>query len=145
MKRRHKLAIGALGLFAAMQLVRCERSNPAVTADVHAPDAVKSVLRKSCYDCHSNETVWPWYSHVAPVSWLLHRDVTEGRRHLNFSEWENYPAEKRAKKAKEIGEQVEEGEMPLWFYTPLHKGSKLTDGDKQVLKAWYSGMLPADK
>src|SRR5512140_1474651 len=106
MKLWHKLALGSLVTFAAMQLVTCTRSNPPVLADIHAADDVKVVLKRACYDCHSNETTWPWYSHVAPASWLLHYDVTEGRAALNFSDWESLPPEKRAKLQRESGEEV---------------------------------------
>jgi hypothetical protein len=96
--RTRKILIAALVLSGAAQLVRCQRTNPSVTQDVAAPGDVATILRRACYDCHSNETVWPWYAHVAPVSWLLHRDVVEGRRHLNFSEWDQVPADRRARK-----------------------------------------------
>ena len=136
MTRKTKVAIVVAGVLGAMQLVQCQRTNPTVTADVHAPADVEAVLRRACYDCHSNETVWPWYSRVAPVSWLLNRDVVEGRRHLNFSEWDRLPADKRAKRIRAVGGEVERGDMPLWFYKPLHPSAHLSEGDKMVLERW---------
>ena len=88
----------------------------------------RDLMHRACFDCHSNETVWPWYSNIAPVSWLVQRDVNGGRSHLNFSEW-NLPQ----KRAKDVAEQVKEGEMPLWFYLPMHPAAKLTAAEKQAL------------
>lgn len=136
MKRSAKIGFGVVGALLAIQLVSCERTNPPITGDIPAPPDVKLVLRRACYDCHSNETTWPWYSRVAPVSWLLHRDVVQGRRHLNFSEWSSVPVEKRAKKRKGIAKQVDEGEMPLWFYVAMHPQAKLTDEDKKIIDGW---------
>ena len=113
--------------------------DPPVTAEVQAPDDVKAVLHRACWDCHSNQTVWPWYSRVAPVSFLVYRDVVEGRKHLNFSEWDKLNDKRRAHKQKEVGEQVQEGEMPPWFYTPMHPDAKLSDADKALLEKWAEG------
>ena len=136
MKLWKKIALGSLVAFGAMQVVSCARSNPPVTSDIHAAADVKAVLQRACYDCHSNETTWPWYSRVAPVSWLVHRDVTEGRAVLNFSDWESLPPEKRAKLQRESGEEVGEGEMPPRFYTPLHPHAVLSGADKELVRTW---------
>ena len=136
MKLTAKILLGAAGLLVAAQLVQCQRTNPVVTADIETPADVKEVLRRACYDCHSNETRWPWYAHVAPISWLLHRDVVEGRKHLNFSEWDKVPAEKRQRRQAGVGREVKSGDMPLWFYLPLHPAAKLSDGDKALLEKW---------
>jgi hypothetical protein len=139
LKRWQKVGIGGLVGFALLQVVSCTRDNPPVTADIRVSADVKAVLQRSCYDCHSNETTWPWYSRVAPMSWLVHRDITEGRAELNFSDWESMPAAKRAKKQVKIGQEVGKGEMPLWFYTPLHPHAVLTDADKVLLQSWALG------
>ena len=94
------------------------------------------MLKRACYDCHSHETIWPGYSRVAPVSWLLAWDVSEGREELNFSTWNRYSQKKRNKIIKEIWEEVEEKEMPPWFYLPLHPEARLSDHDRAVLQAW---------
>ena len=93
----------------------------------NSPDT-RALFRRACFDCHSNQTVWPWYSHIAPVSWLLQNDVNGGRSHLNFTEW-NLPH----KHAKDVAEEVKGGDMPPWFYLPLHPSAKLTDAEKQTL------------
>jgi hypothetical protein len=123
-------------VLALMQLVRCERTNPPVTAELAAPADVKAVLDRACYDCHSNQTRWPWYAGVAPMSWLVHRDVVEGRRHLNFTEWDKVPADKRARRIAACGREVTSGDMPLWFYLPLHPAAKLSGADKALLAGW---------
>ncbi|MCB9851060.1 MAG: heme-binding domain-containing protein [Phycisphaerales bacterium] len=144
-KRVLRWVLGILAfVFLAIQFVPVERANPAVTGDLDAPAEVKAILKRACYDCHSNETVWPWYSKVAPVSWLVASDVHEGREQLNFSTWASAGAEQKAHRAHEAWEEVEEGEMPLWFYTPLHPDAKLSDADKQALKDW-SAAFPSDR
>ncbi len=139
MKRIVRGLLATVALLLLMQVIRFERTNPPTTGLVHAPADVEKVLRRACFDCHSNETAWPWYTGVAPASWLVHRDVVEGRRHLNFSAWGQLPAEKRAKKQKEVGEEVRDGEMPPWFYLPLHPDAKLSDADRALLEAWAAG------
>ncbi|MBK9974986.1 MAG: heme-binding domain-containing protein [Planctomycetes bacterium] len=125
------LLLGALALAAAIQLVPYGRdhSNPAVATEPKWDSAAtRDLAKRACFDCHSNETEWPWYSHVAPVSWLVQRDVNEGRSELNFSEW-NRPQKNGQKAAKE----VRDGEMPMWIYLPTHPQARLSDAEKQAL------------
>ena len=109
-------AVGLCVPFIAIQFVPMNRTNPPVQADFRGSPEVVSVLRRACYDCHSNETVWPWYSRVAPVSWVIGRDVHEGRAALNFSTWNRLSANKQAEAVRESWEEVAEGKMPTWFY-----------------------------
>jgi hypothetical protein len=102
---------------------------------------VKEILKASCYDCHSNETVWPWYSRVAPVSWLVSRDTSEGRRRLNFSTWDQYPPEKRSKFVAGAMNRIRKGSMPPWFYTIKHTDGRITPEKLAVLEAWAAGVL----
>lgn len=136
MKLLPKVLLGVGVVFVLIQLVRPSMTNPPVTGDVGAPPEVAAVLKKACYDCHSNETVWPWYSQVAPVSWLVAHDVNDGRKHLNFSEWQGYEEGRKLKKLKEIDEEVGEGEMPMAIYLPAHPEAKLTDAEKKLLTDW---------
>lgn len=132
-----KRAAVLLAVFLVVgQLVRPARTNPPVTAEVDAPEDIRVVLRRACYDCHSNATRWPWYAHVAPISWLVAHDVDEGRGEVNFSTWDAYPARKRAKKMKELIEVLEEDEMPPWYYVVMHPEAGLTDGDRAALERW---------
>jgi mono/diheme cytochrome c family protein len=93
----------------------------------------EKLFQRACFDCHSNRTAWPWYAHVAPISWLLARDVNGGRQHLNFSEWSQ-----PQKHAKDIAREVQSGDMPPWFYLPMHPAAKLSDAEKQEITdgAW---------
>lgn len=133
------LVIVLLGSFGLIQFVPGKISNPPVESDIPTPPAVKSVLRRACYDCHSHETVWPWHAHIAPVSWFVAHDVTEGRAALNFSTWNQYTTQQRVKKLRESWEEVEEGEMPPWFYTIPHQEAKLSVQDRSVLRTWALG------
>ena len=108
-----------------------------MTADIDAPSEVESVLRESCDDCHSNETRWPWYSRVAPVSWLIARDVHEAREHLNFSDWGNPSTRKRTENMEEVWEEVEERERPLWLYLPMHPEARITAAERTTLERWF--------
>jgi Haem-binding domain len=138
--RRLLRAIGIIAVvfLVVAQFVKITRTNPPVESDVPAPADVKVALRGACYDCHSNETTWPWYSHVAPVSWLLAYDVSEGREELNFSTWQRYDAAKQQKKLKETIETLHEGEMPPWYYSILHPAARLADKDRQAIVTWAS-------
>ena len=122
--------------FLLIQFIPVDRTNPPVVLDIETPSEVKAILKRSCYDCHSNETVWPWYSKIAPVSWLIAHDVKEGREYLNFSRWDDYTVKKKVELIKESIEEVEEGEMPPWVYIPTHPDSLLTKEDVNILKNW---------
>lgn len=126
----------SLIVFAGIQLVPVDRSNPPVETEVTAPAEVRSILRRACYDCHSNETKWPWYSRIAPVSWLVASDVHEAREAMNFSAWNRLAPSRQIKKQRKCWKEVEQGEMPLWFYAPLHPSATLTDDERLVLKSW---------
>ena len=132
-------------LLIVIQVIPVTRDNPAVEFEVPAPDTVRAVLRRACYDCHSNETVWPWYSRVAPFSWLLARDVHEGRRELNFSTWNRQSAQREARKMKETRDEVSEGEMPPWYYVIVHRSAALSSGDSALLVDWAAGAAPTTR
>ena len=131
-----KILIGVAAILVAIQFIPVDRSNPPAEGELMESTELKTILKRSCYDCHSNETVWPWYSYVAPVSWLVADDVHEGRRHLNFSNWQNIEVRKVSKAKQEIWEMVSEGEMPLSKYVLLHPEAKLSEKDKQIIKDW---------
>lgn len=139
MKKVLKVALIALVvLFAAAQFARPDLTNPPVepSQELHAPANVQPILERSCYDCHSNRTRYPWYAQISPVSWWLKDHITEGRREVNFSEFTAYSARRKSRKFEEICEQVKEGEMPLTEYLPLHPSAKLSDADRQTLCEW---------
>jgi hypothetical protein len=132
-----KIIFIILGILAAgfilIQLVPYGRdhNNPAVVSEPNwdSPET-KALAERACFDCHSNETVWPWYSKVAPISWLVQRDVDEGRERLNFSEW---GTRRRGEERGEMAETVLEGEMPLPYFLITHPEARLTDAERQQL------------
>ena len=143
MKKVLKWSVVVLALiFLGAQAYRPDRTNPAVDerkslrANTQLTPEVATIFERSCNDCHSSETTWPWYSNVSPVSWFLKNHVDEGRRELSFSEWATYPKRKRERKLHEICEQVESGTMPLTSYLPLHPSARLSDEDKRVICEW---------
>lgn len=136
MKTFQKILVGLAVAFVLIQLVPVDRSNPPLAQEVPASPAVLDVIRRACYDCHSNATRWPWYSYVAPASWLVVHHVDEGRHEVNFTDWAQYPPDKAAKKIYEVGEEVEEGAMPMPGYLLLHGEARLSDADKKLLVDW---------
>lgn len=118
------------------QFVPVDRTNPPRGGEVPAPPEVRAILKRACYDCHSNETVWPWYGKVAPFDWLMERDVREGRREVNFSTFADAPLKRRQRKWMEIPEQIEKNEMPPWFYTAVHPEARLSEADRAALIQW---------
>lgn len=141
-KITRRIAFGALVVFAASQFVPMARTNPPVIDDVPAPPEAKAILRRACYDCHSNETKWPWYSHVAPTSWLVTHDVNEARAKMNFSEWNKMPADKQARRLRQSLEEIDEKEMPPAIYLPMHPAARLSNADVGTLRAWITSVAP---
>lgn len=139
--RKAQIAGAAVVLLIAIQLVPVRRENPPETGRLETPAEVKAILDTSCMDCHSNQTIWPWYAQIAPVSWLVAYDVNEGREHLNFSEFTGMSARDQKHAFEEIIEVIDEGEMPLPIYPPLHPGAELTDAEKTVLVTWAQNMV----
>jgi Haem-binding domain len=136
------LLIAVIVLFLAIQFVRPARTNPAVDesqtifARAQMTPPVAAIFNRSCVDCHSNKTVWPWYTNVAPVSWFIIGHVNEGRRNMNLSEWGKLDSDRQSKKLQQICDEVSDGGMPLSTYTPLHPGSKPTPADVKLLCEW---------
>ena len=127
---------------AGIQVVRPARTNPATdpAATLHArvevPAPVAAILDRGCRDCHSNETRWPWYSNVAPVSWWVIDHVNHGRSHFNYSQWARYPPAEIAKLLEGTCEMTKKGEMPLPSYLLMHRQARLAPPDVATLCAW---------
>ena len=132
-----RIALGFGVVLVAIQLVPVARTNPPVEASVDAPPEVTAILRRACFDCHSNETVWPPQAYVAPASWLVARDVKEGREELNFSRWGPDQARRTAKR---LPEEVEKKDMPPFLYVIAHPGATLSAADRTALTAWARGL-----
>jgi len=124
---RIAIGIGVVGI--AIQIIPYghEHRNPPVTREPHwdSPET-RTTFFRVCRDCHSNETIWPWYSHIAPVSWLTTSDVDEGREHLNVSDWDRADQD-----GDEAAKMVKEDDMPLWFYLPFHPEARLSSAEKK--------------
>ena len=141
MRRRALVAVACA--FVAAQAIRFEQSNPPVTRDLAAPPAVQLALHHACYDCHSNETSWPWFAELAPVSWLVHYDVTRGRKHLNFSTWDAYTSDPgtQLQKLKNIQKAMTADDMPPWYYRLLHPDSGLSESQRDAVTRWASEQI----
>jgi len=120
-------------IIVGIQFIPIERINPPVQSDIDAPANIKAIFKKACYDCHSNETNWAWYTKVAPASFLAVKDVNDGRKHLNFSEWN---INKESKYKEEIWDEIREEQMPPWQYKIFHSEAKLTQDEKNLLRNW---------
>jgi hypothetical protein len=133
---------GAAVVAALLQLTNPARTNPPVLpghdlSATNAPPAeIQTMLHNACYDCHSAETRWPWYSHVAPVSWLVVGDINDARRRLNFSEWPHDDPRRAARKLHSIAEAVSSGDMPLRSYTSMHAEARLSPVQREQLAGW---------
>jgi hypothetical protein len=136
-------------LFLVIQFYQPDKNNNSIMAtnDIHAmvsvPDTVQQLIKAACYDCHSNNTNYPWYTNIQPVGWWLNNHIEEGKAHLNFNEFVNIPPqngkttrERQLKKLEEIKETIEKDEMPLASYTFIHKEAKLTAAQKQLIIDW---------
>ncbi len=143
MKIVKKIAVLLLVVFIGMQFYRPEKNTTedanhltSFISDTKPSEEVELLLQQSCYDCHSNQTIYPWYNNIAPVSYWLADHIDHGKGHLNFSEWDTYTAKKKDHKLEEVAEMIEDGEMPLNEYTWTHAEANLTDAQKQAIVQW---------
>jgi hypothetical protein len=140
---KRNILIGIIALLLLIQLFRIDKTTKPVDPQkdfisVTQPnDEVAALLKIACYDCHSNQPSYPWYTNIAPVSWWIKHHINEGQHELNFSEWASYSDKKKDHKLEECIEMVEEGEMPLASYTRMHQEAKLTDAQKLKLVEFF--------
>lgn len=142
-----KILLGLAALLLVIQFIRPAKnvSQGLSTNDISEvypdmPQEIHVLLQKKCYDCHSNNTTYPWYSNLQPVAWWLADHVAEGKEHLNFSEFATYEKKKADHKLEELVEEVSEGEMPLKSYTLIHREAKVTADEVDAIRAWVTGM-----
>jgi Haem-binding domain len=136
--------VRALLVIAAIVGLTSYFTRPQSSAGSHSPllvgaqidSGTRQLIERSCRDCHSETTRYPWYSYVAPVSWLIAYDVQQGREHLNLSRWEEYSLIRRERALSEIANQVRDGAMPLWQYTWVHRNTRLSNADANVIFQW---------
>ena len=125
-----------IAIILLIQLIPVNKSNPPVSAEIITSTEIKSILEKSCYDCHSNQTRWPWYSKIAPVSWGISYHVKEGRSYVNFSYWQTLTFEQKNNLKQEIFKEISNNKMPIKSYTLIHRNAGLTNEEKQQLTLW---------
>lgn len=139
-----RVLIGFLVCFIGLQFVRPDRTNPAghaaASLTARTPSQVTAILDRSCRDCHSNETRWPWYTNVSPMSWLVANHVHQGRGHFNYSEWATYPADEQDKFLGAMCDLIRRGRMPLPSYLLLHRDAALSPADVTTLCTWSDKM-----
>lgn len=142
-----KILVVILVAFIIMQFFPIDKTNPPVNKGMdflsikNTKQEVAALIRTSCYDCHSNETVYPWYSSIAPTSWLLKNHINEGRKHLNFSTFAMYEPKRQIHKMEECIEMIEKKEMPLESYYVGHQDAKLTDAQRQELVKYFKRQI----
>ena len=144
MSRTKKIVSAILLVFIAMQFIRPvkNRSNAVQQSDMlthfNVPDSVAGILKTSCYDCHSNNTNYPWYANIQPAGWLLAKHIKDGKEELNFNEFASYSQRRQLSKLKSIQNSVKDGSMPLTSYMLIHADAKLSDKSKALLINWTS-------
>ena len=116
--------------------VKESQAQGVMVSNLAMPVEVRALVKQSCADCHSNQTIWPWYSYVAPISWLVERDVRRGRDHMNFSRWPEYSLQKQEKLLADIATELKNREMPLPQYALMHREAKLSDAQIDILYQW---------
>lgn len=144
MKKKIVLVVVVV-LLIGIQFIRIDQSVPYTNPQseyfvvASVPSSIQTIMKESCFDCHSNHTTYPWYANIAPASWMLQNHIKEGREHLNFSEWGNYSSDDRNKMLEEALEEVEKDNMPLKPYVLMHPEAKLSSEEKDALRQWFLG------
>lgn len=137
-----RIGLATLVFLVAIQFVPVNRSNPSVDpsrtiyATLPVPAKVKAVFERSCKNCHSNETAWPWYGYVAPASWVVAHDVHKARNKMNFSDWGSYSAQRKEDRLEEICEQVTKGDMPDRKYAVMHRNARTSPEERTAVCQW---------
>ena len=146
MKFYKKVLIVLLVAFVGIQFIPTNRnqSNEVLSSDISltydVPENIQSILKTSCYDCHSNNTEYPWYNKIQPISWLLEGHVEEGKSDLNFSEFGSYSIRRQKSKLRSMESQIEHDEMPLSSYTLMNRNAKISDQEKLLLIDWINNL-----
>ena len=137
-----KTGLACAVIVLAIQAIRPARTNPqtdpskTLDATLHPPAGVAALLQRGCSDCHTNGTVWPWYTNVAPLSWWIVNHVNEGRRHASFSDWANYDTARQQRELTAACTQLEQHSMPLPSYLLMHPDARLTDAERESICDW---------
>ncbi len=148
---KKKISLGLIATLVVMQFFRIDKSNPESDSALnmfvveHVPDDVQSIIKTSCLNCHSNQVNYPWYSNVAPISWVVKNHINEAREELNFSEWGTYTTKRKLHKLEEIEEEVDEAEMPLPSYLIVHGEARLSKKQQKRLINWAKELRTGKK
>ena len=141
------ILLGLVAVLIIIQFFPIDKTNPPadpakdfITLE-SPPENVKAMLKASCYDCHSNHSVYPWYTNIAPVSWWIKGHINNGRKHLNFSAWGDYKQKRKDHKYEEIVEFVEEKRMPILSYTWGHPEARMSEEDREVMVSWAKSKM----
>jgi hypothetical protein len=143
---KKKILLTLLALFVIIQFIRpsrnlsAEMSTNDISRHFTVPDTVKNILSRSCNDCHSNNTIYPWYTNIQPIGWWMQNHVNVGKEGLNFSEFASYTPKRQLKKLEELIELVKKGAMPLNSYLWIHTDSKLNQQEKELLIKWAESL-----
>lgn len=135
------IALIIIQFFRPVKNANAEIAENQITAKNHVPENVQNMLKASCYDCHSNTTIYPWYWKVQPVAWFLNNHIKDGKRHLNFSEFSTFPAWKRYKNFNDISREVKSGDMPLYSYTIIHRNTSLNAAQSLAIENWAANSM----
>jgi len=144
---RRRLILFVVIVLIGIQFIPTNRNTSTVLLETDVsksftvPIKVQDIFKRSCYDCHSNNTVYPWYNKIQPISFLLENHIKEGKKELNFSIIGSYSKRKLKGKLKSIKSQISDNEMPLWSYTLIHQNTELSDKDKTLIKLWANQQL----
>ena len=139
-----KIALALVVIFIGIQFIptKLNLSDTISSSDFieiyKAPQNIQKIIKTSCYDCHSNNTNYPWYSKIQPAAWFMESHINEGKEELNFSTFGDYSNRRKKGKFKSIISQIKDDEMPLWSYTLIHRNAALTKGDKLILNQWLN-------
>lgn len=142
MKLYKKILLGLGAAFIAIQFIQPARneSGQVLATDIikslGVPDKILGILKNSCYDCHSNNSRYPWYVHIQPMGWIMARHIKNGKENLNFSDFGSYSRRKQANKLRAIASSIKEGSMPILSYTYMHTDAKLSPDEKDILISW---------
>ena len=146
-----RILIALLIIFIAIQFIRPAKNRSEgisandISTKYPVPDSVQAILKVACYDCHSNNTKYPWYAEIQPVAWWLNNHIKDGKSGLNFSEFTSYRIKKQFHRLDDINKQVKKNEMPLSSYTLIHTDAKLTEGQKLAIAAWATSIRDSIK
>ena len=145
MKRKKRLVLILLiVLIGVVIFYPVKKTNPTLEnnkdylAQAFVPENISAMVKTACYDCHSNTTDYPWYSHIAPFSWLISSHVKDGRAHVNFSEWQSLNSKNEKHTLEKCAEVIQEGEMPLNSYLLLHANARLSETERKALVSWFT-------